>query len=185
MQGVIKVTTVIIGTIIGAGFISGQEIYSFFNRYGKIGEIGILIAIFLLSVVIYKTYKIMNEHKITNYEQLLEHTIPGQNKAITEIVKNIINIFLIISFFIMCSAFSTYCYENYGLNKILGGVIISAISYLILIKDVKAIIKTNAILMPIIVIFIIIMGFLTIKSQQHSVPMQLRLSTNNKCHIIC
>lgn len=35
MQGVVKITTVIIGTIIGAGFISGQEIYSFFNKYGN------------------------------------------------------------------------------------------------------------------------------------------------------
>ncbi len=29
-----KTTFVIIGTIIGAGFASGQEIYIFFNRYG-------------------------------------------------------------------------------------------------------------------------------------------------------
>lgn len=35
MLAVLKVTTVIIGTIIGAGFISGQEIYSFFNQYGN------------------------------------------------------------------------------------------------------------------------------------------------------
>lgn len=29
-----RTTFVIIGTIIGAGFASGQEIYTFFNRYG-------------------------------------------------------------------------------------------------------------------------------------------------------
>ena len=40
MQEVIKVTSVIIGTIIGAGFISGQEIYNFFNKYGEAGRIG-------------------------------------------------------------------------------------------------------------------------------------------------
>lgn len=175
MQGVLKVTTVIIGTIIGAGFISGQEIYSFFNKYGKIGEIGILISIFLLSFVIYKTYKIMLENKIRNYEELLEYTIPGENKIITEIVKNIINIFLIISFFIMCSAFSTYCYENYGINKFVGGAIISAISYLILVKDVKAIIKTNELLMPAIVIFIIIMSFQTINKTANIAEMQMRI----------
>lgn len=168
MQEVIKVTSVIIGTIIGAGFISGQEIYSFFNKYGEAGRIGIFVSILLLGFVIYKTYKITYENKINNYEQLLDYIMKGTNKIIIYTIKNIINIFLIISFFIMCSAFSTYCAETYGLPRIIGGIIISLLSFLILIKDVKAIIKTNEILMPAIIIFIIIMSVLTIKSFEFS-----------------
>lgn len=34
MNNVLSIIFVIIGTIIGAGFASGQEIYTFFNRYG-------------------------------------------------------------------------------------------------------------------------------------------------------
>lgn len=34
IKDIYKITFVIIGTIIGAGFASGQEIYTFFNRYG-------------------------------------------------------------------------------------------------------------------------------------------------------
>lgn len=34
IKNIYKITFVIIGTIIGAGFASGQEIYTFFNRYG-------------------------------------------------------------------------------------------------------------------------------------------------------
>lgn len=34
LKNIYKTTFVIIGTIIGAGFASGQEIYLFFNRYG-------------------------------------------------------------------------------------------------------------------------------------------------------
>ena len=75
----------------------------------------------------------------------------------------------------MCSAFSTYCYENYGINKFVGGAIISAISYLILVKDVKAIIKTNELLMPVIVIFITIMAFLTINKTTNNTEMQIRI----------
>ena len=63
----------------------------------------------------------------------------------------------------MCSAFSTYCLETYNLPKILGGAIISLLSYLIIINNVKTIIKINEILMPVIVLFIIIMGAITIK----------------------
>lgn len=34
INNILNITFVIIGTIIGAGFASGQEIYTFFNRYG-------------------------------------------------------------------------------------------------------------------------------------------------------
>ena len=34
IKNICKITFVIIGTIIGAGFASGQEIYTFFNKYG-------------------------------------------------------------------------------------------------------------------------------------------------------
>ena len=148
MSNVIKVTSVIIGTIIGAGFISGQEIHSFFNKYGACGQIGIIVAISLIAIVIHRTCTIMYKQKINNYEEFLERTIKSKNKIIIYTIKNIINIFLVISFFIMCSAFSTYCYENYQIPKVIGGMVISITSYIILKKDVKAIIKTNELLMP-------------------------------------
>lgn len=34
IKNIYKITFVIIGTIIGAGFASGQEVYTFFNKYG-------------------------------------------------------------------------------------------------------------------------------------------------------
>ena len=163
MSSTIKICSVIIGTIIGAGFISGQEIYSFFNKYGKIGQIGIIIAITLIAIIIYKTCKIVQNQKIENYEEFLEKTIKSKNKMTIYTIKNIINIFLVISFFIMCSAFSTFCYENYKTPPIIGGMIISILSYIILKKDVKAIIKLNTILMPIIIIFIIAIGIIVTK----------------------
>lgn len=183
MQGVIKVTTVIIGTIIGAGFISGQEIHSFFGKYGNAGKTGIILSIGLISLVIYKTYKIIYKHKIKNYEQLIEKIIPSNKKIITETIKNIVNIFLITSFFIMSSAFSTYINQNYGVPKIIGGAIISILSYIILANDVKTIIKTNEILMPVIILFIIIMGNITIK--KINIQFEIRKHIANKINTIC
>ena len=44
MHNILKIVFVIIGTVIGAGFASGQEIYLFFFSYGIKGLIGILIS---------------------------------------------------------------------------------------------------------------------------------------------
>lgn len=44
MKDNIKVIFTIIGTVIGAGFASGQEIYSFFNKYNENGLIGLILS---------------------------------------------------------------------------------------------------------------------------------------------
>ena len=66
MKNVLKVVFVIIGTLIGAGFASGQEVYLFFFSYGMKGLIGILISSIIIGVVIYSTFNILNKYKINN-----------------------------------------------------------------------------------------------------------------------
>ena len=64
MKNVSKISFVIIGTIIGAGFISGQEIYLFFNKFGTYGLIGIIIAGILIGMTIEKTCILIKEKNI-------------------------------------------------------------------------------------------------------------------------
>ena len=61
----------IIGTLIGAGFASGQEIYLFFYRYGLNGIIGLILCSGLIGIIIYKTFLIIYKNKITTYEEFL------------------------------------------------------------------------------------------------------------------
>ena len=59
IKNVCKATFVIIGTIIGAGFASGQEIYIFFNRYGIQGLLGLILSMILIGIITHKTFKEM------------------------------------------------------------------------------------------------------------------------------
>ena len=98
-KNICKITFVIVGTIIGAGFASGQEIYTFFNKYGFEGLIGICISIFLMSYIIYKTFKIVIENDVNNYEDFIQKIMPERfrkNKILNHTINNIINIFLLI-----------------------------------------------------------------------------------------
>ena len=71
MKNCLKVVFVIIGTLIGAGFASGQEVYLFFYSYGIKGIIGIFISSILMEIVIYKTLILVKENDINNYNLLL------------------------------------------------------------------------------------------------------------------
>ncbi len=71
MKKIIIVLLVIIGTLIGAGFASGKEIYIFFFKYGNMGLIGLLISCLLIGITTYIVFKIVNKRNIKSYEELL------------------------------------------------------------------------------------------------------------------
>ena len=73
MRDILKTIFVIIGTMIGAGFASGQEIYLFFNRYGTMGILGLIISCALTGIIIYKVFQIVKNKKIHTYSEFLEN----------------------------------------------------------------------------------------------------------------
>ena len=67
-MNIVKAVSVIIGTIIGAGFASGKDIYIFFGQYGNFGIIGALVSASLTGVIIYSTIAITKRLQIKTKE---------------------------------------------------------------------------------------------------------------------
>ncbi len=133
----------------------GKEIYLFFGRYGKNGIIGIIISQIIIGIIIYKVLKISKEKDIANYKQLIKHI--NKNSKTNEIVKIIINIFLLISFYVMIAGFSAYFSQELGIPSIIGTITVVTLCYMIFMGNIESIIKVNTILIPILTISIIIL----------------------------
>lgn len=194
MKNVLTISMVIIGSIIGAGFASGQEINSFFYKYGIIGILGIIISIFLISLIIYKVFLIIKKENINTYKNFLEIIFEKNNKEIinkknkiknnkkiineknnlkinknkylniSNITNIIINIFLIISFFIMIAGVGAYFNQEYNMSAILGSSILAVICLIIFINNIEGLIKINNYLIPILIFFLIIIGIKNINN---------------------
>ena len=162
MINVFQIVSVIIGTLIGAGFASGQEIYLFFFSYGIIGIIGILISSIIIGFDICKTFCIIHKYNINNYKEFLNILIQSNEKS-KRIINNIINIFILITFFIMIAGFGAYFEQEIGINSLIGSTILAIISYFIFMTSVKGVVKASEFLVPILIIFIIIIGILNLK----------------------
>ena len=78
-----KIVVVIIGTIIGAGFASGKEIYIFFGQYGKYGIIGAIVSSILTAIIVYSAILIAKKLKTCNNNEFLEQI--SENEKITPI----------------------------------------------------------------------------------------------------
>ena len=166
MKNCIKIALVIIGALIGAGFASGQEIYLFFFSYGKKGILGIIISSILLGIIIYKTIVIIKEKQITTYKEFLKNIIPEKNRKekILEIINTIINTFILITFYIMIAGFGGYLAETIEIPQIIGSSILAIICIIIMSKETKGIVKVSEAIVPILILFIIIIGIYTLRS---------------------
>lgn len=174
-NNVLKIIFVIIGALVGAGFASGQEINLFFFSYGIQGIYGIMISSFLLGITIYKTLKITSEKDIKNYKEFLEYIVQYNKiskfkdnskikKYIIQVINIVVNIFILITFFIMIAGFGTYLQESISINKIIGSTILAVLCILILSKDLKGIVKVSQLIVPILILFIIIIGVCSLKN---------------------
>ena len=173
MKNVIKVVFVIIGTFIGAGFASGQEIYLFFFSYGINGLLGILISSILIGYVISKTLIVIKQNNVQNYKEFLELIIykkteknikNNKNSIIAKVINLIVNIFTLITFFIMIAGFGTYFAQEFGINQLVGSSILAIITYIILNTNVRGVVKANGIIVPILIILVGIIGILNLKN---------------------
>lgn len=171
MKNIIKAVCVIIGTIIGAGFASGREIYLFFNIYGKKGVLGLIIASILTGIIIYKVLVQIKRMKVNHYNSYLENL--KMNQTIKHSMNMIINIFLLISFYIMVAGFCAYFKQEYGLSTFLVGMVVSFMCYLTFMNHMEGITKINIVLIPFLIVMILWMG---IKSNALNIE---RLSSRN------
>jgi uncharacterized membrane protein YkvI len=162
-MNIFKVVFVIIGALIGAGFASGQEIYTFFFSLGIKGIFGIILSSFIIGATIYKTFKILENNNINNYKDFLDFLI--KNKKIKEITNIIINIFILVSFYIMIAGFGAYLNQEFNLNRIIGSGILAILCLILFRTNIKGIVKINEILIPILIIIVILIR--NSKHQKH------------------
>ena len=153
-MGILKVVFVIIGTLIGAGFASGQEIYAFFYSFGIKGLLGILGSSSIIGIVIYKTFKIIYKNNIENYVDFLDCLI--KNEKVKDITNIIVNIFILISFYIMIAGFGAYLQQELNLNRIIGSCILAILCLILFKTNVSGLVKVNEILIPLLIIIVLV-----------------------------
>lgn len=156
MKEIFTITLLIIGALIGAGFASGQEIYSFFYAYGSSGILGIIVTCSLIGLLIYKSLQIIYDNNIENYSEFLRVFI--KNDKVVVVINNIMNILLLVTFYIMIAGFGAYFQQEFEINKIIGSAILATLSAIVFFTSVKGVLKVSEFIVPVLLIFIIWIG---------------------------
>lgn len=160
MKEIFSIVLVIIGALVGAGFASGQEIYSFFYAYGPIGLLGVIVTCIFISLTIYKSLKIIHIYEIDNYNEFLRLFI--KNQKISMIINMVLNILLLATFYIMIAGFGAYFEQELGIGRIIGSGLLALITATVFFTSIKGVLKVSGYIVPVLILFIIIIGVMNL-----------------------
>lgn len=147
---ILQVSFTYIGTVVGAGFATGQEILQFFTRYGWMATLTIGIASILFVWLGIKLMLLANVVGAKSYEDL--------NKLLFgERIGSLVSLFTLISLFgvstVMLAGAGSVFSEHLNLPYQAGLLFTLLLSYILLIKGMDAIMAVNSIVVPLMAIF--------------------------------
>lgn len=159
MKNTIKIISVIIGTMIGAGFASGTEIFLFFGSFGFLrGIAGMVFSCIFTTFLIYRVLIFIYENPIYDYTDFLSFLFPKKWPFLKNVTNIIIDLFLLFSFFIMVSGFGAYFEQEFGFSRFLGIFLILLLCYITFRKKTDGLTKVNSLLIPLLIFFTLWLG---------------------------
>ncbi|MGM0370818.1 MAG: YkvI family membrane protein [Bacillota bacterium] len=156
MRRIIKIALTYVGAVIGAGFISGQEIFHFFVSYGASGLTLTLVTGFLFATLGTSIILISGELEVDSYYQLFFYC---GGKKLGLVADLILTLFLLSSFIIMLVGSKEVFGYLFNFKYNLALVVTLLIAIIANLYGLEGILNVNSILIPILLLIVISLSF--------------------------
>jgi uncharacterized membrane protein YkvI len=153
---ILQIAATYVGTVIGAGFASGQSIMQFFTVYGSLGAVGCLISTFLFMWIGTKMMLISHRIKAFSYQDLNYHLFGNFFGKAANILTFII-LFGVTA--VMLSGTGSIFEEQLGMPYQVGIIVSIVFSYLVMTRGMNGILAVNSLVVPLMLCFSIFIAF--------------------------
>ncbi|HHV19773.1 MAG TPA: hypothetical protein GXZ27_13215 [Thermoanaerobacterales bacterium] len=172
----ISLGSIYIGTLIGAGFASGQEIMNFFTVYGKQGLLGIIMASILFFIL---GYFIFRESIRSQSQCVRDILLPVAGKTLMFFFDILVDIFCLAGYYIMLSGSGAVLSESMSLNYMWMIVLLSILIISCLKREVRGLADFNKLMVTIMIIITFLIGFVCFKNNP-GIFRDTKILSNNK-----
>jgi uncharacterized membrane protein YkvI len=155
MRESLKIAAVFIGTIVGAGLASGQEILQFFGLYGVKGFLGIMLTCLLYIMFSVIIISLCFKFRFRSYEDIVIYVLGKKLGRLTDIF---LTFFIFAGNTIMISGGGAMLHEYAGVDKAWGIFIMAALVLIVTAFSTKGLITVNAIIVPLSTAVVVILG---------------------------
>jgi len=163
----------LVGAIVGAGFLSGREIFVYFSRFGAGAYLGMLVAVGLFSLIFYNVMCFCRERKIQSVKELCT---AGLGKAAGKIAYFALLGGAVTICASMISCTNAFCIELLGWDNLVGGAVTALFGLVITLLGIKSIRMVNLLMVPAILLFLLAITVLhkgAVQSVQSDFPFAL------------
>jgi uncharacterized membrane protein YkvI len=149
-----------IGTLVGAGFASGQEIMKFFTVYGWYGLLGIFLACLFFFVL---GYLIMSRAIGIGASSIKDILLPAAGEKLAAFFEITVDLLLLGGYYIMVSGCGAVLWESMRIPYLPATMAICMVCVLWLKNGVHGLAEFNRVIVPVMVILTLFITFFSLK----------------------
>lgn len=143
-----KVAATYIGTVVGAGFASGQEMLQFFAVFGLKGFWGLIVVTALFIVFGYIVMEVGRNLQSESHLQIIKHS---GGKFLGPLMDWLITFFLFGALTAMIAGSGALVKQQFGINPFWGNLFMAAFTALTVLTGINGVINSISVVVPFLV----------------------------------
>lgn len=144
-MAVFRIAATYVGTVVGAGFASGQEVLRFFAAFGEEGYWGISLATLLFVLLGLAAMRLGRRLQTDSYKTVLTHLCGHRLGRLMDLV---VTLFLASSVTVMVSGSGAVFEQQFGVEAFYGSGFLVLISTLTVMSGLRGITAANLLIVP-------------------------------------
>lgn len=161
------VASTYIGTVVGAGFASGQEVLQFFGYFGARGLLAVLLAAVLFILFGNQIMQLGWRLTATSHREVIYH---AGGKWVGGAVDGVITFFLLGVVVVMAAGGGAVFAENFGLPSWWGSLLMSAAAAITVLAGIGGVVAVISAIAPFLLASIFFLGISTIYQNWANLP---------------
>lgn len=155
MKDTLRIAGVYVGTIIGAGYASGQEILQFFTGYGWWGILGTLVTMVMYPLLGYYLIVLGKRVKARSHKSVIYHIC---GKYLGAVIDILLAFFLFGVGVIMVAGSGSLFQQQFGIEPAVGYAIMTILVILALLLSLRRVLDVISILTPFAFVLVILLA---------------------------
>lgn len=151
-----------IGTVVGAGFASGQEVLQFFAYFGPVAFVGLFLSTLLFMFFGWQILLIGNELQADSHLAVIRYFT---GKKLGTFIDIVITFFLFGALTLMAAGAGAIFEEQFNLSPLLGSIAIILITFVTVALGIGSVIKSISYVVPLLLTAVLVVSISVISSQ--------------------
>lgn len=147
------------GSLLGAGFVSGQELMQFFAVFGSFGLIGMVLSILMFFMLGCFVMKIAKRTGITEFEKII---VEKDNTWLRAIFGGVFIFFLFGLVVVMIAGAGALLNQVFGIHIIVGNALMVVCLAVVAMWGAKGVLTAFSITVPLLILVAVISGILSL-----------------------